>query len=1264
MTYLYENLGPDRFQQFCQALLIKCFPSLQCYPIRQPDGGRDALAFYGPGDDGAGSIVFQVKYVLKPFAEQRPHNWLSDVLVEEAEKLQKLIPKGAKEYYLLTNIPGTAHLGSGSIDTVAAILSTRMSVPAYCWWRDDLDRRLDNLWELKWSYPELLSAQDVLGYLVQSRLTADGQPRMAAIRAFIRDQYEIDKEVRFKQIELQNRLLDLFIDVPVSLRSQVDHKIRPLYLDILTDFQQWAVNPERGQSLRTRQISQRHLFSSDPDSAIGAASLLLHPAFQEQFPLIVLEGAPGQGKSTIAQYICQVHRMKLLGVSEALGQIAQGHKWSALRIPFKVDLRDYATWLNRQNPFSADDAGVLPEGWRKSLESFLAAQVRHHSGGMAFSVDDLISLAQVSPMLVMLDGLDEVADITTREEVVREVVSGINRLKANAPALQAIITSRPAAFANSPGFPEKLFPHFELNSIDRKSIDEYADKWMNARRLNPRERGDVLRILKSKLDEPHLRDLARNPMQLAILLSLIHTRGSSLPDKRTALYDSYMELFFNRESEKSALVREHRDLLVDIHQYLAWILHSEAEVGNSRGSISAEKLRRLLSNYLEAEGRDVSLASKLFTGMIERVVALVSRVQGTYEFEVQPLREYFAARFLYETAPYSPPGAEAKGTKPDRFDAIARNFYWLNVARFYAGCYSKGELPSLADSLTVLCQEEGFRFINHPRVLSATLLADWVFSQNARSMRQVIGLLLDGIGLRYVTTPRSAALRRGDTLVLPKDCGRNELIEQCFELLATYPVRDYALELIDLVAANSDIESRTELWQSHLKQMLAQERTKWIEYGLYMGILAKLPVNELQEIICDTVDERSRLNSILRAGRTDFFEDSEERAKKIVDSILDGEIVPRPSPSKRSIIFNLAQSLAPIRHDMLSQAPPHMPVIEIRRHPWFDPIDDNEPNLVTNFDIFSKCYGVVQTARRQLERTVGEWSCTLEPWEAIVEESRAMFGERWVIYRLANQASGIRARDITCKEYSGLFDRSMPLCRRARYARLRAGNVVYWKQQLDLATTEVELQFALLILLTWGSSKVLTALAQTIDEKLVSITSDNWSRLARSLRSATHTPFDPDRGGTVELEITALPDSLSERTVTAFGVRADEKTVQSLVERYFYQYKGDDPFALSIMQQTAIEHIMDPNVNESERWLSIIARSYLQGIFADTLKINHAIRNRDNVIQLDVAKAIAGNPDKYPRYLVAVAESRCGTDVASQIIPVSETAKSDGWFVH
>jgi predicted NACHT family NTPase len=220
----------------------------------------------------------------------------------------------------------------------------------------------------------------------------------------------------------------------------------------------------------------------------------------------------------------------------------------------------------------------------------LAAQVRHHSGGADFTHDDLVAVFRLSSVLLVFDGLDEIADLKRRQEVVDEILKGINRLEEIAASLQVLVTSRPAAFANSPGLPQEKFPYFQLDDLNRPLIERYANKWLRARRAEPRQAAEFRRVLKEKLDQPHLRDLARNPMQLAILLSLIHTRGSSLPDKRTALYDSYTELFFNRESEKSAVVREHRDLIV--------VLHSEAELGHDRGSVTADRLQSLVADYL------------------------------------------------------------------------------------------------------------------------------------------------------------------------------------------------------------------------------------------------------------------------------------------------------------------------------------------------------------------------------------------------------------------------------------------------------------------------------------------------------------------------------------------------------------------------------------------------------------------------------------------------------------------------------------------
>jgi hypothetical protein len=171
MDYPLENLGPDRFQQLCQALLVKEQPDVQCFPIAQPDGGRDAAAYFFEAGGSKRLAVFQVKFSRKPLTETDPHKWLLAILEDEAPKLSSLIPKGAVKYYLITNIPGTAHLDSGAIDKLNALLAKSLSIPTVCWWRDDINRRLDGAWSVKWSYPEIMTGPDFLRAVIESGLS-------------------------------------------------------------------------------------------------------------------------------------------------------------------------------------------------------------------------------------------------------------------------------------------------------------------------------------------------------------------------------------------------------------------------------------------------------------------------------------------------------------------------------------------------------------------------------------------------------------------------------------------------------------------------------------------------------------------------------------------------------------------------------------------------------------------------------------------------------------------------------------------------------------------------------------------------------------------------------------------------------------------------------------------------------------------------------------------------------------------------------------
>jgi hypothetical protein len=221
MDHHLENLGPERFQQLCQALLVKEFPNVTCLPVAQPDGGRDALRHLGESQSGK-FAAYQVKFSRNPLPGDEARRWVLNMADGEIEKVRKLIERGASQYLLITNIAGTAHLDAGSIDRLHAKLTSKLGVPAQCWWRDDVNRRLDGSWDVKLRYPEVLSGQDFLRLLLDSTAGQEQERRRRAVSAFLADQYAEDVEVKFKQVELHNKLLDLFVDLPFRLILRSD----------------------------------------------------------------------------------------------------------------------------------------------------------------------------------------------------------------------------------------------------------------------------------------------------------------------------------------------------------------------------------------------------------------------------------------------------------------------------------------------------------------------------------------------------------------------------------------------------------------------------------------------------------------------------------------------------------------------------------------------------------------------------------------------------------------------------------------------------------------------------------------------------------------------------------------------------------------------------------------------------------------------------------------------------------------------------------
>jgi hypothetical protein len=819
MSYLYEQLNADTFQAFCQALLVKDYPDLQCFPVGQPDGGRDALS--RAGDRSGEKTVAQVKF--KKNEDESNADWMITALKGELPKIERLIQRGAQRYIMMTNAAGTAHEDVGRIDLVQEWLNTHVSIPSQVMWRDDLDRRLDDRPTLKLAYPSLLTGADALTLILANQYGQYNKQTELAIRAFVGEQYNEDRNVKFRQVDLTNSLLALFVDVPIGLK-----------------FPQTDTEAANRLPSQAREVIRKLMFKASAERAIGSGSatatpqqqvgtaeFLLDAGVQAHLPWIALRGAPGQGKSTLAQYVCQVHRARYLGRTEFTSKLPSEHLASPFRIPVKVDLRDLARYLNGE-VFRGHAAEVNAS--HHTLERFIAKLIEISSGGHNFSVSDLALVSSSSPMLMFFDGLDEVADLRLREKLVDVVTSGLIRLRDGGADIQAVITSRPAQLGKSVTVGRAFYP-VNLAPMTRKTILEYTEKWTLAKELPPARVAEVNELLDDKLQLSHIRELTKNPMQLTILLELILTIGHSLPNVRTDLYRKYMDLFMAREAEKDDTVRSNRLLLLSIVEYLAWELQSGAESDRTAGSVSVEELREMVDSFLiDAGHNDRSILDGLFNRGLERIYVLVQRVDGFYEFEVQPLREYFAAKYLYSTAPIGTFRHKApQGDRAQRFEAIAQNPYWANVTRFYAGFYEDGEVPALEVSLRELMRTPNAPASVNARSIGAALLADFVFSNKKPVQRNVIELVFDELGIALAANGQLAGFTSAE---LEPECGRDDLALLLFNRYFSDSVDRVGRDIADLLAINgaSTLGAQFVSWVSASE---GKSRTERFETALY-----------------------------------------------------------------------------------------------------------------------------------------------------------------------------------------------------------------------------------------------------------------------------------------------------------------------------------------------------------------------------------------------------------------------------------------------
>ena len=305
------------------------------------------------------------------------------------------------------------------------------------------------------------------------------------------------------------------------------------------------------------------------------------PAFFEldddiPIPRMLLEAGPGPGpgpgKSTITQMAAQVYREKLLGTSTCAQRDATWLQQCKLRIPIRLELRHFSEWLSD-----------TPHG---TLDQYVALQLGRDSGGSSVSSENVHQLVERSSIILFLDGLDEVGNDPLRDRVLDAAVETIDRFERGLKSdLRVVLTTRPPAVF---GRWNKLdgFTRVGLLPLSHTRINDYVDRWLNTQIATQDEQARIRNSFNGRRQEPHVEALARNPMQLSVLLQFIQLKDEAFPDRRADLYDEYFKKVIDRDVLKSPSLREHRELIEGLHSFLGFRLHGSTEAAQGRRSLT------------------------------------------------------------------------------------------------------------------------------------------------------------------------------------------------------------------------------------------------------------------------------------------------------------------------------------------------------------------------------------------------------------------------------------------------------------------------------------------------------------------------------------------------------------------------------------------------------------------------------------------------------------------------------------------------------
>lgn len=740
-SYDLSQLDPNTFEHLVNQITLRVLGPGSTGFGPGSDGGRDGY-FEGEApypsetEHWFGCWYIQSKF-HKPHLSKDPQKWLLEQIKEEIKEFKNPDSKRRwpDNWIIATNIDPSGVPETGGFDQARELVSQARPVLKnhfHIWGGRKILDFLALHSEITDYYRHFLTPGKILTEIYNQIKDAQAEVK-PILRFLVLSQFDEQQYTKLEQaappgstIE-QPGIHDLFIDLP--FRSK-EHAFEALVMESLVC-----------------AAAKCHRFDEEQPDTEEWKLWCRHPSRARVW---FIKGGPGQGKSTIGQYFCQIQRAALIlqkdsllprslgknkNLAAAIQKVADKNDFWPVkpRIPISIELKEFAQWFGQRDR-------NISRGVLTYLAEWISIGVEQ-----PLLVGTLKRMLESHSWVIVFDGLDEVPQ-DVKDAVASEVCRFVDNVALDSADILIICTSRPQGYSGQ--FADLDSSTIELISLSPDQALACAKPVLGLGR-SPNQAKKHLQTLTSAIESPAVRELMTTPLQ-AHIMAVVVRDGERPPERKWKLFTNFYQVIKRREANRelpdkrlAKLLREQDQLLKTVHNRLGFVLHARAELSQgAQTKLDRDEFEKLVTGAVKqmVETEVDETIKVLMEATTDRLVLVSTPDDGNHvRFDIRPLQEFFAAEFLYESV-------SAEKLR-QRIELIGGDAHWREVMHFLlSALVENNRQTELAVAAQVLDNflnegdEENLRLLRRRlgrgAILTARLLQEGVLDEDKRIRQQ------------------------------------------------------------------------------------------------------------------------------------------------------------------------------------------------------------------------------------------------------------------------------------------------------------------------------------------------------------------------------------------------------------------------------------------------------------------------------------------------------------------------------------------------